>query len=229
MNFKTKMFPNLSLKTVVKIINQDTRNTRKIAPKLKHKLRLYNLPFGNIQMDLKIIGNKESPTGKRITIFDAKDEQSKLYFIEVIENASMHNLLKVTAKMISYFECDLDMKIKRIRTDNAMTFKQTNFVRSFPYDQLLKFHNIINEKIPINQPQCNGVIERQHLVLDKEFIPLIKPNDTLKTMNEKAKLFMQNFNFNRFHYYSFLSKSSNYKTLESRLFIPFNFYQKHKI
>ena len=220
-----KIYKRLSSATVNKIIKQDARNKNN-KPRInrKHPSRFYNLPFGNIQMDLKIIGPKESPTGKRITIFDAKDEQSKLYYMEVVSDGSQQNLLQATKNMICYFN-SLGMKIKRIRTDNAMVFKQNNFVRSFAYDELLRTENIINEKIPPRQPQCNGVIERQHLIIDKEFKPLISKNDTIKSLNKKAKMFMKNFNFYRYHSYNFLSKFLYYKKWENRWFIPFEFFK----
>ncbi len=223
MMFKSQ-FPNLSLKTVCKIINEDSRSNKQARLKIKHHSRYYNLPFGNIQMDLKIIGPKESPTGKRITIYDAKDEQSKLYYMQIVENASVPNLLEATQNMINYFHNTLNLRIKKIRTDNAMMFKENNFVRSFPYHELLNQYNIINEKIIPKQPECNGVIERQHLIIDKEFKPLINKNDDLNSLNEKARKFMENFNFHRYHYYNFLAKCSDYKKFSSRLFIPYNFY-----
>ena len=223
MTFKNK-FPSLSLKTVCKIINEDSRSNKQARSKIKHHSRYYNLPFGNIQMDLKIIGPKESPTGKRITIYDAKDEQSKLYYMQIVENASVPNLLEATQNMINYFHNTLNLRIKKIRTDNAMMFKENNFVRSFPYHELLNQYNIINEKIIPKQPECNGVIERQHLIIDKEFKPLISKNDDLNSLNEKARKFMENFNFHRYHYYNFLAKCSDYKKFSSRLFIPYNFY-----
>ncbi len=226
MIFKSQ-FPNLSLKTVCKIINSDIRNNKENRIKIKHHSRYYNLPFGNIQMDLKIIGAKESPTGKRITIYDAKDEQSKLYYMQIVENASVPKLLEATKNMIDYFQNKLNLKIKKIRTDNAMMFKENNFVRSFPYHELLNQYNIINEKIIPKQPECNGVIERQHLILDKEFKPLIDKNDDLNSLNSKAQKFVENFNFKRYHYYNFLAKCSDYQKFESRLFIPINFYNLH--
>ncbi len=219
---------NISLKTINKIINNDPRCKKtKKKPEIKHKARFYNIPFGNIQMDLKIIGPKESPTGKRITIYDAKDEQSKLYYMEVVPDASTNNLLQATKNMIHYFK-KIGLNINRIRTDNAMVFKQNNFVRSFPYDELLKQHNIKNEKIPLRQPECNGVIERQHQILDQEFKPLINVFDNVDTLNKKAKKFMKNFNYDRYHYYHFLSKTSDFRKQENRFFIPFEFFNSFK-
>ncbi len=223
-----QIYPDISLKTVCKIINNDDRNPKKKkrAP-VKHPLRYYDLPFGCIQMDLKIIGPKESPTGKRITIYDAKDEQSKLYYMEVIENASGKNLLQATRNMIHYFTNELGITIKRIRTDNAMMFKQNNFVKSYDYNNLLIEYGIENQKIQLMRPQQNGVIERHHGIIDQEFKPLINKFDTVKRIKEKAKIFMNNFNFNRYHYYEFLSKCSDYKKFESKFFIPWNFYLQH--
>lgn len=218
-------YSQLSLRIVCKIINEDIRNTNNInRSKMKHRTRFYNMPFGNLQMDLKIIGAKESPTKKRITIFDAKDEQSKLYYMEIVPDASTSSLLVATKNMINYFNNELGLKIKRIRTDNAMMFKQNNFVRSFPYNDLLASYNIVNQKIPIGQPECNGVIERQHLILDKEFLPLINSSDNLETLNIKAKDFVHKFNFERYHFYTFLMYDKNYNSLVQKYFIPINFY-----
>ncbi len=59
LNFR-KLFPEIALKTICKIINNDDRNPKKNKrAKIKHPLRYYNLPFGCIQMDLKIIGPKK--------------------------------------------------------------------------------------------------------------------------------------------------------------------------
>ena len=227
LRFKKSLFPKLSLKTTCKIINADPRNPKqKKRAKVKHPLRYYNLPFGLIQMDLKIIGSKESPTGKRITIFDGKDEQSKLYYIEVLENASISNLLFATTNMIEYYQ-SLGMTITRIRTDNAKAFKKNTFVETFTYDELLRLCNILNEKIQIANPEQNGVIESQHRIVDAEFKCRITSDDTIKSLNEKAKDWMYKFNFERYHYYEFLSKCSDYKNVVDRYFIPYEFYKMH--
>ncbi len=146
--------------------------------------------------------------------------------MEVLENASGRNLLNATCNMIRYFN-DLGIKIKRIRTDNAMMFKQNNFVHSYDYHNLLLANGIENQKIQLMQPQQNGVIERQHGILDQEFKPLIKSHDSLKMMNVKARTFIENFNFHRFHYYEFLSKCKEYKNYIDRFFIPINFFRLH--
>lgn len=222
-------YDELAIGTIINIIKQDPRYKNKKIKKIKkHPIRYYDLPFGLIQMDLKIIGPKESPIGKRITIFDAKDEQSKLYYMEVIDTQQMHNLLQATKNMINYFEQTLGMPVKRIRTDNAMSFKENNFVKEFEYSSLLASLNIKQEFIPKKEPECNGVIERQHSTLDKEFLWRLEKNWDIEKVKQEAKNFMNQFNFERPHYYKFLEKCNEYKSYRSRLWIPYEFYNKHK-
>ena len=223
---KTKEYEFISMKTIIKMIWDDPRNDRekKIKKVIKHPLRHYNLAFGNLQMDLKIVGRKQSPTGKPIIIFDAKDEQSKLLYMQLIRSQTMESLLQAVRNMIDYFRTNFNMKILRIRTDNAMVFKSNNFVHSENYANLLNKHNIEKQHIPLGQPECNGVIERHHETLDKELIKQIGKFDSYETIAKKIANYMHFHNFERAHQYKFLEKVKGYETFASRLFIPVDFY-----
>ncbi len=196
-------YKNLSLSTVCKYINNDKRSL-KVAKrsKTRHPLRKWEIDIGNIQLDIKVIGRKENKFNKYLYILDAKDEQSKLYWCKYLQYQTKEEILSGVNEMIRHFS-GYGIKIKRIRTDNAMVFKKTNIVKTGEFDKILEQHNIVHEFIPLGQPECNGVIERHHRILDEEIIRNMWKCETIEDFVNMLKAYEYYFNNERYHYYSF--------------------------
>ncbi|MDE6477154.1 MAG: hypothetical protein K2L48_03080 [Mycoplasmoidaceae bacterium] len=99
-----------------------------------HLFRRKPKELGNIQLDLKILGLKETGLNKKVAIFDAIDTSSRLVHLKVLDNQTNTELMKCLDEMYDFFSKN-NIKIKRIQTDNAMQFKNTNFVKSNQFNK----------------------------------------------------------------------------------------------
>lgn len=205
-------FPKISLKTICKYIKRHPAYIEdKKRTKIKHSLRKWDLDIGNIQLDVKVIGKKDNSFKRKLYILDAKDQQSKLYCCKLLKTQTKQEILNGLIEIIDFYH-QHKIKIKNLRTDNAMVFKHTNWVQTSEFNNILKQYNINHEFIPLGQPECNGVIERQHRILDEEFI---KHNILIKNFKEyecRLKEYQNYFNTNRFHKYSFMNNKNNFYT-----------------
>jgi len=208
-NFTKDKFNNISLKTICKIINADSRSSfipKKIIK--QHPLRKYELDVGNIQMDIKVIGRKESPFKKAIYIFDAIDEETKVVYSKILKTQTAQELLIVVDEMITYYD-KLHLKIKRIRTDNAMVFKKTNFLKSGILNKYLKFKNIKHEFIGLAEPQSNGCIERHHRNIDCEVMNWSKNCKNEFEFSKILNSWIEVHNSKRYRFYSAWNKTKH--------------------
>lgn len=210
LNLRTSFdeFKSLCLKTTIKILREykEFSVLNKYRNQIKHKLRTHDICVGNTQMDIKVIGKKDSPTLKPIYIIDIIDEKTKFYYGELYENVSKEKLINFVHNAINYFK-KYNLKILRIRTDHALVFKKTNFINTGEFNKLLFNFSIRHEYIAFGQPQCNGVIERNHRTIDNEFLHSIR---NCKDIEQIKKLFAQFnyfFNFERWHHYSDIKDS----------------------
>lgn len=214
-------FYNISLSTVCLYIKRDKRSL-KIPPRAKviHPLRTWDIDIGNIQLDVKVIGPTESQFKRNIYIMDAKDQQSKLYWHKILKYQTKTELLEGLTESIDFFE-NHGIKIKSIRTDNAMVFKKTNFVKTGEFDKILQSKNIEHEFIPLKEPECNGVIERHHRILDDEVIKQIWKFETIHEFEIFLDKWQDFYNYERFHTYNFID------TPEEKYQIPVEFLAKY--
>lgn len=208
--YKTKEFKNLSYSTAHKFIKNDERyiNYRKYDYKIEHKRRKRYIPAGNFQFDLKIIGRKETHFNTPIVIASLKDESSKMVYGRYIPFATAEKAIDVLKNGYEYFE-ELGLKIKRIRTDNAMMFyqkqnkasnyKKINFINENLFYQFLREKNIKHERIPIGQSESNGTIERYHRTIDMELLKVINSCKSLDQVDKVIKDFVDWYNFQRYH------------------------------
>lgn len=216
---KNTKYQSLSIKTFIKYIKNDVRNGWSLPklPKIKHPRREYDIELGNLQMDVKILDNKENPLQTNIYLLDFIDEQSKFAFSKVISHQSPDEILLVVKKAIRYFK-NHGILVRRIRTDNFMAFKKTNFVRTGLFNKFLNSKNIIHEFTPLGEPQCNGTIERFHKTISDEFCQFIKNEKDIDLIKNKLSIWIQHYNFKRYHYYQTIKEQEYSK----RFMIPKN-------
>lgn len=193
----------ISYKTVCRLIYNDPRNLKlkQINSKVDHPLRKWTIDVGKIQMDVKVLGPNETKFKKYIYILDAKDEQSKLYWSKLLIDQSKEEILVGLIECINFYK-EHGIDIKRIRTDNAMIFKKTNVVNTGAFNKICSNFGIEHEFIPKRQPECNGVIERQHRILDMEFKKCIDSCNSIQDVALKLSMWTENFNTNRYHTYT---------------------------
>lgn len=199
----------ISAKTIKKILVKEMGLVFKANKKYteKHPKRHYIAEPGIIQMDLKIIGQKDTSMKKNLVIFNMIETRSRLTFTEVLTSSSAECVLSALKAGKQFYEM-FGIKINAIQTDNAMMFKETNFVNSNKYCAYLKENNIIRRLIPLGVPECNGCIERFHLTIDKRCQSLLSKVQTIDQAKEIISKFSNYYNFERYHYYSELEKAN---------------------
>lgn len=201
-------FSKLNRKTFMKIIETDERYTKHaVTPyKPKHPMRTKIKEIGNVQMDLKILGFKETSTNEKINVFNMIDTSTRFVFSRVLNSGDYSEVLEALNMGTRYFN-DNGIIIKTMQTDNAMMFKKTNFVKSNQYSMWCKNNNIIQRTIPLGQPQCNGCVERFHLTIDKELHHKLIMCKTLDDLQSVFTQYMHYYNYQRWHHYAELKKN----------------------
>ena len=106
------------------------------------------------------------------------DTSSRITFTRAIKHADLATILSLMEEGYQFFK-DKGINIKSIQTDNAMMFKNTNIVKSSAFFNWCDNKKIAIIKIPLGQPECNGIIERYHLTIDKE----LHTDDVINFMN----------------------------------------------
>ncbi len=203
-------FSRISIKTLKKIYEEESGHTL-VSNKhnlKKHQPRTKVKEVGNTQMDLKVLGLKESSVKKYVYIFDLIDTGSRFVYSEALQTPDTEHVLKALGNGIKYFS-DHGITIKSMQTDNAMMFKQTNFIRCTSFHELLDKHAIKHFTIPLGEPECNGVVERYHLKIDKEAHHNLMKCTTVEEVNYVIQKFMHYHNFERYHYFYEFSKGTN--------------------
>lgn len=188
----------LSYKTFSKIIKSDQRYgpIKLVRNRHKHEFRKTIKQLGRIQMDLKVLGLNQNSTNKYVYIFDCIDIGSRLVYSRVLNTADTTNVMNEVINMKEFF-IQHGINIKNIQTDNAMMFKKTNFVHSSVFNNWCEINNITRSFIPLNQPECDGCVERYHRTLDNEFVPKILHSSSLNQINNELIKFNEYYNTNR--------------------------------
>ncbi len=204
-----KKFENISHTTLIKILNEDSRKLMNKNKKLSrpHLFRRKPKELGNIQLDLKILGLKETGLNKKVAIFDAIDTSSRLVHLKVLDNQTNTELMKCLDEMYDFFSKN-NIKIKRIQTDNAMQFKNTNFVKSNQFNKWCNDRRIIHIFIPYQQPECNGCIERYHRTIDQELGKLLRKCISLDEIKLTFDKWINYYNNDRLLHYTELDEIS---------------------
>lgn len=195
-------FSNISLNTINKIYKQEKGITLINNSHINKKHPKRNKPrkVGSFQMDLKVLGLKETNVGEYIYVFDMIDECGRNVFSEVLNEATTNNVTVALRKAISFFK-NIGINIKTIQTDNAMMFKKTNYINDNKFHKVLSEELIKHIKIPLGEPECNGVVERYHLKIDKEARSHLLKCKTKEEVAKVIKDYMHFHNNERYHYY----------------------------
>ena len=177
----------MSDSTLRKILSKDKRfRPKRKSPPKDHPFRKKPKPSGHLQMDIKVFGRKQNGLNTYVYSFDTIETQTRIPHSVILEKADIQNVMKIVEETKSFYE-RLGIKIKLIRTDNAMMFKETNFVNSSEFNNFCRRNNIIHQFTPLGIPQANGCVERYHRTLDDELVPKLQKLINKKEMNECFK------------------------------------------
>ena len=196
-------FSKISINTLKKILSEELGiNFTKAKKKYYyHPKRHKIIEPGHVQLDLKILGRNENGLNKIIPIFNMIDTHSRFTYSLVLDNASTQNVMYAIESGFKYFKSN-GIKIKSVQTDNAMMFKNTNFVHANEFVKFLKTKGVIKRLIPLGQPECNGCVERFHKTIDKKCWSQFKQAKSIEEIKRIIFCFSYEYNFKRFHYYS---------------------------
>lgn len=195
-------YKDISLSTYKKILKTDERFINKeIKPyQPKHRFRTHVKELGHIQLDLKILGKYENSLGIKVPIFTMIDTSSRITFTRAIKHADLATILSLMEEGYQFFK-DKGINIKSIQTDNAMMFKNTNIVKSSAFFNWCDNKKIAIRKIPLGQPECNGIIERYHLTIDKELHNLLIRAKNFCELKIVINEWNYYYNYKRYHVY----------------------------
>lgn len=219
-------FSTISYKTMMKFYKEynniwffDRKNVKQ-----KFLLRKYTLNPGHIQMDLKILGVKETGLKKKVTIFNMIDIGTRIAFTKVLRDGTTDNVIKALDEGYDFYS-SLGIKIKTMQTDNAMMFKNIqfkliNFVSTNTYSKWLKDRGIHKRNIRLGCPQSNGCIERYHKIIDDEWGYFLKKCETFEDVFNVCKTCSTYYNYSRNHYYHELGQKRYGISYKDRFMIP---------
>ncbi|WP_027120007.1 DDE-type integrase/transposase/recombinase [[Mycoplasma] testudinis] len=174
---------------------------------------------GHTQLDIKIFGKTQLPVfGRKLYVAGLIDQGSKFFYSEVLVQQTTVELIEFYKRAYVYFE-EHGITIKRTRTDNAMQFKETNFVRSPQFYDLLKSLKVEHQFTPLGVSQANGQIENIFGKYDKELLPGIWDVAEMKVFEEKVKQYVEYHNFYRYH----TNSINKYDDRFPKYIIPINF------
>ena len=203
---KKRFFPEMSYNTFSAILNEDPR-----APYFKkfyieniHKFRHKVLKVGGVQLDIKVFGIRQTGTGKWFYVLDAIEMCTRTAWGVALRRPTIACVMEALNEIMNFFK-SLNLKIKMIRTDNAMMFKNINFVKSNIFNQFCKDNGIVHQFTPLTQPECDGCIERLHRTYDTELVRVLVKTKTFEELSQKLKDYLIYYNFVRYHEYRELS------------------------
>ncbi len=220
-------FSSITYKTMIKIYleyeGKYMYNVSKVSK--RHVLRKYILSPGNTQMDLKILGVNENGLKNKITIFNVIDIATRIVFSKVLRDGTSINIIEALNEAYEFYS-SIGIKIISMQTDNAMMFKDTNFIATTSYKKWLKERNIIKRNIKLGHPQSNGCIERYHKTIDDECKWSLKLCQTFEDVYNVIKVFSIYYNYSRYHYYHELSQKRYDVRYKDRFMIPIQSIQR---
>jgi len=195
-------FSKLSTTTLRNILNEDVRTklVKKLVLVKDHPFRNQIKQLGQLQLDFKVFGRKQTGTGKYVYCLDCIETQTRIPYSKVFRIATVEAVMKELNKIIKFYR-NLEIEINTIRTDNAMMFKQTNFVYSSEFNVWCLNNHIQHEFTPLGEPQCDGCVERYHKTLDDEVVKFLQDLKELEDINNTIQDYVNYFiNGRYFHY-----------------------------
>ena len=216
---KKKFFPQMSYNTFSVILNEDPRAPyyKKFNVENIHKFRHKIAKVGGMQLDIKVFGVRQTGTGKWFYVLDAIEMCTRTAWGVALRRPTTACVMEALHEIMNFFN-SIKIKIKMIRTDNAMMFKNINFVKSNLFNQFCKDNEIKHQFTPLKQPECDGCIERLHRTYDNELVDILVQTRTFEELSAKLKEYLLFYNYERYHEYrelSFLPK-------KQRKMIPVN-------
>jgi len=195
-------FSKLSANTLRKILNEDERTKTKVKLKLRkdHPFRNKPKPLGHLQLDFKVFGRKQTGTGKFVYCLDCIETQTRIPYSKIFKVATVDAIIVELEKIIKFYK-NLGIEINTIRTDNAMVFKQTNFVYSSQFNVWCLNNKIQHEFTPLAEPQADGCVERYHKTLDDEIVKFLKNIKNLSEINETIQTYVNYYIYGRYFHY----------------------------
>lgn len=193
---------HLSMTTLRKILREDKRygSIQRIKMNKKHLFRSKIPKAGIIQFDVKVFGKNQTGMHKYVYLIDAIETRSRMVFGSILQDSKTNSLVNAVKQILRQFEAS-GIKVKIIQTDNAMVFKNNNFVRSNAFNLVCNQHKIVHRFIPIGEPQADGCIERFHRTIDDELVNRLRKLTSLDAMNDALQKFVEYYNNNRYLHY----------------------------
>ena len=221
-------FTNLSFLTLRRILLEDERAWPKNVMNISkdHPFRNKPKPIGGIQIDLKIFGRLQTGLGKYIYSIECIETSSRVAWGIPLEKPDTKNVMEAIVEIIDFFE-SLGIKVKKIRTDNPMMFKNINFVHSNEFNEFCKAKNIIHDFSYLGEPECNGCVERLHLTYDHELVEALKKARDFSDIKRIFKRFFYYYNYERYLHYNEL-KNLAYKKRFMKPIDALAFFKKYK-
>ena len=143
----------------------------KYVPKPYHNA---TFPGEKVQVDVKVVPSscmvgEAKEQGVKMYQYTAIDECTRLRFIAAFPEQSTYSSKLFLEQLIRYFP----FKIHKVQTDNGAEFtKRFQSAREEDltlFEQCLKAHGIVHQKIRPYTPRHNGKVERSHRKDNEEF------------------------------------------------------------
>jgi len=152
----------------------------------KRKLYVKDIPWRELQVDASF------PWGyqKKVVIFTAIDDASRVVYSSIFENHNETSTLKFLSELIS----KVPFPIRAIRTDQWREYSRK--VQEF----LIKNH-IEHNKNPAYTPQHNWKVERYHRTMKENCTDFWKWNDDIENYGYSLKLWTDYYNWTKKHYW----------------------------
>lgn len=166
----------------------------------KHPKRNKVKKLGSFQMDLKVLGLKETNVGEYVYIFDMIDVCGRNCFSEVLFKATTDDVTNSLIRSIDYFK-SIGIEVNSIQIDNAMMFKRTNYINDNKLHKVLSDEVIKHLTIPLGEPEYIKVAERYHLKISNEATNRLKRCRTKQEVSKVIKGFMHYHDNERYHYF----------------------------
>lgn len=198
-------FSSISDSTLRKILSKDKRyKPRRKSPTKDHPFRNKPKPSGHAQMDIKVFGRDQTGCHRYVYSFDCIETQTRIPYSKILERADTKHAMDVIEEAKLFYE-SFGIKLTLIRTDNAMMFKETNFVTSNEFNDFCRKNNIIHQFTPLGEPEANGCVERYHRTLDHELVPKLQTLTNKQQMNECFKKYQHWYIYERYMYFGELT------------------------
>lgn len=195
-------FTNMSLKTLLNILNEDQRMWPKKQPNKSkdHPFRNKPKPIGGVQIDMKVFGRKQTGIGKYVYSIECIETSSRIAWGLPLRKPDTFHAMRAIKEIIDFFE-SLNIKVRKIRTDNAMMFKNINFVHSNEFNEFCKKKGIVHEFTYLSEPQGNGCVEKLHLTYDQELEASLKKVKGYDDIESTFRKFFFYYNYERYLHY----------------------------